>query len=131
MSASIKLMPRCVLVIAVTVVLTWPLAAAADGTHGTSVKVVNYGCKNLHVYTYNGGDLVCAVRHKSYTAFGEDGEVKTVKCHGQGKGRCKLSARALAHMGTPVEAVEDILNCKAVAKGDTFEFRLGDDGCEY
>ncbi len=67
-------------------------AALADGKHKTKICVVNKSGEKVKVHVYNGKDKTGCVGspHKAYTV--SSGTKKWVKCHGQGKGRCRISA---------------------------------------
>ena len=90
MSASKSVLLRSVLVIAATVVLTFPVAAAAGGGgHGVGITFYNEGCYNIKVYTYNGKDDECTFSHSEHHF--KNSEVKVMRCHGKGANRCYVT----------------------------------------
>ena len=72
------------------IVLLTAVNANADGTHGSKVCVRNDTSGKLAISAYNGSDSVCVTAHKTGTV--KPGETVHIKCHGQGKHRCKIKA---------------------------------------
>ena len=70
------------------VAATFGTTAWADGTHSTKFTVENNSGGIILVYTYNGKDTMCATPHKEYVIH--NGGERTVKCHGEGTGKCKF-----------------------------------------
>lgn len=71
-----------------------PLEAQADGTHNVQVCIRNDTDGKLKVESYNGSDGSCIVAHKSDEV--KPGNTIVMKCHGQGKNRCKIKAGTIA-----------------------------------
>lgn len=66
-----------------------PSLVFADGDHSAQVCVRNDTGGSAEVHSYNGKDSMCSIPHKIKTA--SKGETVLIKCHGQGKHRCKIA----------------------------------------
>jgi hypothetical protein len=92
-------------------------AAMADGTHGVAVTVVNKTGGKIEILTYNGKDGSETVPHKVY--YAEAGGTRTVKAHGQGTGKIRMS---IQHGGKPSTT------CWGVTTVDGEKIQSGDIG---
>ena len=76
----------------ITALTLLPCVASADGSHGAKIEFTNLSGSEVTLESFNGKDSMCGtsfgVPHKVYY-IGNNG-TRTAKCHGQGKGRCKI-----------------------------------------
>lgn len=116
------------LIIAAAIALTGSIVAHADGSHGSKITITHVGGEKIRVFTYNGNDSACQIPHKTYTI--KTNETKVVKCHGNGKGRCKVTvmnaAFSLDEIADHFENVykidgESSFPCENVSKNTTLE----------
>ena len=96
---------RLGLVLALMVALAVAHSAWSDGSHNTKVDIKNESGLKITAFSYNGKDIACTIPHKSRTI--KNGETKTLKCHGQGKGQCLISIHTVGICG----AVKDNYTC--------------------
>jgi len=78
-------------------------AAMADGTHGVKVTVINKTGAKIQILTYNGKDGSETVPHKVYYAAA--GGTRTVKAHGQGTDKLRMSIQHTGKANTKCEGV--------------------------